>query len=95
MAEQVQQDGWRPKLVALDIDGTVVDHAGRLPDPVRDAVQRVLAAGVPVPILFGTESGNAELVAEELGTLLGECEDLVVADTVRSARPTSTRPGST
>ncbi|GAA1873313.1 cytochrome P450 [Brevibacterium marinum] len=39
-----------------------------------------LAPGVPVTILFGTESGNAELVAEELGTYLGERDDLKIAD---------------
>ena len=39
-----------------------------------------LAPGVPVTILFGTESGNAELVAEELGTFLGERSDLEISD---------------
>ena len=28
---------WRPRLVALDIDGTVVDFDNQMPDPVRDA----------------------------------------------------------
>ncbi|PFG65614.1 HAD superfamily hydrolase (TIGR01484 family) [Propionibacteriaceae bacterium ES.041] len=67
MAEQVQQDGWRPKLVALDIDGTVVDHAGRLPDPVRDAVQRVLAAGVPVVLSTGRSWHATRPVFDALG----------------------------
>ncbi len=44
---------WRPKLVALDIDGTIVDHAGVLPDDVRDAVARVVAAQVPVVLSTG------------------------------------------
>lgn len=44
---------WRPELVALDIDGTVVDHDGRMPDPVRDAVRRVVKAGVPVVLATG------------------------------------------
>lgn len=39
-----------------------------------------LAPGVPVTILFGTESGNAELVAEELGKFLGERSDLEISD---------------
>ncbi|TSI18898.1 cytochrome P450 [Brevibacterium aurantiacum] len=39
-----------------------------------------LAPGTPLSILFGTESGNAELVAEELGTFLGERSDLEVSD---------------
>ncbi|WP_182559787.1 HAD family hydrolase [Microlunatus kandeliicorticis] len=40
-------------MVALDIDGTVVDHEGRLPAEVREAVQRVLAADVPVVLSTG------------------------------------------
>jgi HAD superfamily hydrolase (TIGR01484 family) len=44
---------WRPELVALDIDGTVVDHDGRMPDAVRDAVRRVVKAGVPVVLATG------------------------------------------
>ncbi|MGC2942163.1 cytochrome P450 [Brevibacterium sp. FAM 24638] len=39
-----------------------------------------LDPGVPVTILFGTESGNAELVAEELGGMLGQLEDVEVSD---------------
>lgn len=43
--------------------------------PVED-----LVPGMPVTILFGTESGNAELVAEELGTVLGQLPDVEVSD---------------
>ncbi|WP_181275725.1 cytochrome P450 [Brevibacterium oceani] len=39
-----------------------------------------LAPGLPVTILFGTESGNAELVAEELGAFLGERSALEISD---------------
>jgi Cof subfamily protein (haloacid dehalogenase superfamily) len=46
-------DNWKPELVALDIDGTVVDHDGRMPDSVRDAVRRVVKAGVPVVLATG------------------------------------------
>jgi HAD superfamily hydrolase (TIGR01484 family) len=45
--------GWRPKLVALDIDGTVVDLDGVMPDPVHSAVRRVIDAGVPVVMSTG------------------------------------------
>ena len=44
---------WRPQLVALDIDGTIVDHAGQLPDDVRAAIGLVVAAGVPVVLSTG------------------------------------------
>ena len=42
-----------PALVALDIDGTIVSVNGDLPDDVRDAVRRVIAAGVPVVLTTG------------------------------------------
>jgi HAD superfamily hydrolase (TIGR01484 family) len=44
---------WKPELVALDIDGTVVDHDGRMPDEVRDAIRRVVKADVPVVLATG------------------------------------------
>ena len=59
--------GWRPRLVALDIDGTVVDHDGQLPREVRDAVQRVLAAGVPVVLATGRAWHGTEPVFTALG----------------------------
>lgn len=45
--------GWRPRLVALDIDGTLVDHDGTLPAQARDAVASVVAADVPVVLATG------------------------------------------
>ncbi|MDI9628597.1 MAG: hypothetical protein QM286_08645 [Acidobacteriota bacterium] len=36
---------WRPELVALDIDGTLVDRQGNLPLDVKSAVQ--LSIGGP------------------------------------------------
>jgi HAD superfamily hydrolase (TIGR01484 family) len=45
--------GWRPKLVALDIDGTIVDHDGVMPEDIRLAVRRVVDAGVPVVLATG------------------------------------------
>ena len=49
-------------LVALDIDGTLVDHTGVLPDEMRAAVHEVIAAGVPVvAIPFSTANGDFTL----------------------------------
>jgi hydroxymethylpyrimidine pyrophosphatase-like HAD family hydrolase len=45
--------GWRPQLVALDVDGTVVDRYGALPDAVGEAISQVIAAGVPVVLSTG------------------------------------------
>jgi hydroxymethylpyrimidine pyrophosphatase-like HAD family hydrolase len=44
---------WRPRLVALDIDGTLVDHDGAMPAEVHAAVRRVVTAGVPVVLATG------------------------------------------
>ncbi len=59
--------GWRPGLVALDIDGTVVDYAGRLPAAVRDAVQRVLAAGTQVVLATGRSWHSTSPIFDQLG----------------------------
>ena len=51
------KNGWRPKLVALDVDGTVLDHDGSLPYAVAAAVRAVAASGIScvpaVPSLSG------------------------------------------
>lgn len=47
------ESGWQPKLVALDIDGTLVDHAGDMPRSVYAAVRQVVDAGVPVVLATG------------------------------------------
>jgi HAD superfamily hydrolase (TIGR01484 family) len=39
--------------VALDIDGTIVDHDGTMPPEVHAAIRRVVAAGVPVVLATG------------------------------------------
>lgn len=50
---EATNSSWRPGLVALDIDGTVVDWDGNLPPAVYDVVQRILAAEVPVVLSTG------------------------------------------
>ena len=52
--------GWRPRMVALDIDGTLLRWAddATSPDPemtarVRDAVRRARAAGAHVVLEIG------------------------------------------
>ncbi len=56
-------NGWRPGLVALDVDGTIVDHDGRLPAEVHDAIRAVLAADVPVILSTGRSwHGTVDLV---------------------------------
>ena len=60
-------DGWRPKLVALDVDGTVLDHDGSLPDEVRAAVRSVTDAGVPVVLATGRSWHSTLPVVAALG----------------------------
>ncbi|MDX6264456.1 MAG: hypothetical protein QOH84_6144 [Kribbellaceae bacterium] len=59
-------DGWRPKAVALDIDGTLIDHDERLSPAVVDAVKRA-AAQVPIILCTGRSWQTTRPVAEVLG----------------------------
>lgn len=56
-----------PQLVALDIDGTLVDHEDQLPDEVRQAVRRVVDAGVPVVLCTGRGWHATRPVFDALG----------------------------
>jgi 5-amino-6-(5-phospho-D-ribitylamino)uracil phosphatase len=58
---------WRPQVVALDIDGTLVDHEGVLPHEVRRSVRRVVDAGVPVVLTTGRSWHATRPVFEQLG----------------------------
>ena len=58
---------WRPKLVALDIDGTIVDHDGVMPAAVRTAVLQAVAAGAQVVLATGRSWHGTLPVFEELG----------------------------
>lgn len=44
---------WRPRIVALDVDGTMVDWENRMSDAVRDAVHALKDTGVHVVISTG------------------------------------------
>src|SRR5689334_3905861 len=41
------------RLLAIDIDGTLLDSHGRLPDAHRDAVVRVVERGIDVALVTG------------------------------------------
>ncbi len=56
-----------PKMVALDIDGTLVDTAGNMPDEVHAAVRRVAEAGVPVVLATGRGWLATQPIFEMLG----------------------------
>ncbi|MGL4832416.1 MAG: HAD family hydrolase [Propionibacteriaceae bacterium] len=49
----MRDPSWRPALVALDIDGTLVDHDGVMPAEIIEAITQVKQAGVPIVIATG------------------------------------------
>lgn len=62
---------WTPKLVALDIDGTILDHDQRLTDRVRAAVRAVAEAGIHVVIATGRSLHETLPVLDRLGLVTG------------------------
>ena len=55
-----------PRLVALDVDGTLVDESNIVTPRMRDAVQRVVTAGVPVILSTGRSWASALTVLDQL-----------------------------
>ena len=67
-----RSNGWGKEagvryLVALDVDGTLVDHDGHMSPEVRDAARAVLAAGHHVVISTGRSKGATLPVVELIG----------------------------
>jgi hydroxymethylpyrimidine pyrophosphatase-like HAD family hydrolase len=58
---------WHPKLVALDVDGTIVDHDNTLSPAVKDAILGLRAQGVPVVIATGRAVPGVYDVLDKLG----------------------------
>jgi hydroxymethylpyrimidine pyrophosphatase-like HAD family hydrolase len=56
-----------PHLVALDLDGTTINHAGELSPAVRAAVQEVVAAGHHLIVSTGRSIVATTMVLDELG----------------------------
>lgn len=55
-----------PKMIALDIDGTLVDHEGHMPDEIRESVQALVAQGTHVVLATGRSWGDTQPIAEML-----------------------------
>ncbi len=64
---------WRPELIALDIDDTLVQHMGSLPGIAVDAIKRITEAGIKVTLATGRSVSTTFPVAKAAGI-----EDLVV-----------------
>ena len=55
------------RLLALDVDGTILDRAGQLDDIVRDALHQALDAGIKVVLCTGRRFRRASAIAAKLG----------------------------
>ena len=55
------------RLIAIDIDGTLLDHTGRIPDENRRAIAEALDRGIEVALVTGRGFTFAQPVAERLG----------------------------
>jgi len=64
---------WRPELIALDIDDTLVQHMGSLPGKAVDAIERITEAGIQVTLATGRSVSTTFPIARAAGI-----EDLIV-----------------
>lgn len=62
-----KNSSFTPRLVALDIDGTLVDNFGDLPGDVRRAVGRVVENGTPVVLSTGRSWLATKPIFDDLG----------------------------
>jgi Cof subfamily protein (haloacid dehalogenase superfamily) len=58
------------RLIGIDIDGTLLDSTGKMPDANRDAIHEAVAAGVHVSLVTGRSYPFARPVAEPLPSLV-------------------------
>ena len=64
---------WKPGLVALDIDGTLVDFSENMSPMVAKAVAEVTAAGAHVVLSTGRSTFGITRIIEMLGLESGHC----------------------
>src|SRR5688500_991998 len=56
------------RLIGIDVDGTLLDSGGRMPDANREAIADAVAAGIHVALVTGRSYPFARPVAEPLPT---------------------------
>jgi len=61
----------RPRLLALDVDGTLLDEKGHLPDAVRDALRQVIDSGIEVVLASGRSLTTIPRFISLIGRPLG------------------------
>ena len=69
--DQLNQD--TRKLIALDVDGTLVDHDGRMSEAVREAAELARRSGHELVVSTGRSYGAALPIVERLGIDKGYC----------------------
>ncbi len=57
----------RVKLVATDLDGTLLDNRGEISDVTRQGVQKLTEIGINLAIMTGRAHLSAERIADKLG----------------------------
>jgi Cof subfamily protein (haloacid dehalogenase superfamily) len=71
------------RLIAIDIDGTLLDNRGQMPDVNRDAVREAVDAGVEVALVTGRSFHHARPV----GAALSDRVPLIVSNGALMKRP--------
>lgn len=71
-AEDRRSIPWRPKLVALDVDGTLVEPGSEVHPAVVAAVRQVVACGAFVVLATGRSTLELRTLAETLGLTTGD-----------------------
>lgn len=61
-------DGWRPSLIASDIDGTLLNSQDRVIPRLRDAITRAVDAGCEVALATGRPYRWIDMVLDQLPT---------------------------
>jgi Cof subfamily protein (haloacid dehalogenase superfamily) len=64
---EVRASPWRPRLVATDLDGTIVGPSGEISDRTVRALHRVEELGVPVVFVTGRPPRWLRVVSERTG----------------------------
>lgn len=59
---------FRPKLIALDVDGTLLDNESRLTTRTRDTLREAMKQGIKIAIATGRMYPSALPIIEEIGT---------------------------
>ena len=78
------------RLIAIDIDGTLLDSKGHIPEANHQAIQNATAKGIEVVLATGRSFHHARPIAERLGTPL----ILIVSNGALVKRPNGTTLGS-